>query len=151
MKLNLGCRDDVREGYVNIDRYYEAPHVINLDVCALDYLDNSVEEILAHSILEHLHRDDARRAIKEWARVLQPGGTLSLIVPDLRSMAKWFAEEKFERVVGQLYGTNEAGQWHRSAWWHEELETQLNRAGLRVVGWDRWMDDIKLRAVKGAV
>jgi len=77
MKLNLGCGKDIREGYENIDLNSTNTKVKRLNVMLLsEYFDKSIEEILAHSVLEHLSTSDLRPALKEWNRVLEVGGIL---------------------------------------------------------------------------
>jgi len=44
-------------------------------------------------MLEHLQRSDAELFLNEAKRVLQPGGTLRLVVPDLRSLAQRYLTE----------------------------------------------------------
>ncbi len=51
----------------------------------LPYPDASVDAIVADSLLEHL--DDPASAIREWARVLRPGGALILWSPNRRTLA----------------------------------------------------------------
>ena len=51
----------------------------------LPYADGSIDTIVADSLLEHL--DDPSAAVREWARVLRPGGTLLVWSPNRRSLA----------------------------------------------------------------
>jgi SAM-dependent methyltransferase len=53
-----------------------------------DIVDNSIDYILAWHIIEHvgLHEKDA--IIKEWHRVLKPGGRLFIACPDILQIAK---------------------------------------------------------------
>ena len=71
MKLNLGCNDFKLKGFINIDIDPRVNPDVVADVCKLPYEDNSVEEIYAGHVLEHIpmYID----ALKEWHRVLQPG------------------------------------------------------------------------------
>lgn len=85
MKLNLGCSDDHKPGYVNVDVAPPADQVADLRF-RWPWEDSSVEEIFAHDVFEHLYHIDAIRAPKVWAmneahRVLKPGGLLDLWVP----------------------------------------------------------------------
>lgn len=49
----------------------------------LPYRDNSVAAIYTSHMLEHLEPQDALAALREFHRVLEPGGTLRVSVPDL--------------------------------------------------------------------
>lgn len=78
MRLNLGCSDDHKSGWVNVDRVEPADVVVDLRT-PWPWEDSSVEAIYAHDVFEHL-------ASKTWTlneswRVLRPGGHLDLAVP----------------------------------------------------------------------
>jgi ubiquinone/menaquinone biosynthesis C-methylase UbiE len=49
------------------------------DAAALTFSDNTFDRLIATHILEHLPQPHG--AIREWARVLKPGGWLSLVLP----------------------------------------------------------------------
>ena len=51
--------------------------------------DNSIEAIYASHVLEHFHHslnNELINTLKEWHRVLQPGGKLYISVPDLQTL-----------------------------------------------------------------
>jgi len=57
-------------------------------------LGSGVAQVVYSShMLEHLQRSDAELFLNEAKRVLQPGGTLRLVVPDLRSLAQRYLTE----------------------------------------------------------
>lgn len=111
MKLNLASHGDNREGYINID--FDHPSAdLKADVSALPFEDDTVDEILAHHILEHfragtyephlsnpLNPKTAQEAVTEWRRVLKTGGKLYIKVPD------------FEKIVWLVYNFP---QWARA-------------------------------------
>lgn len=57
MKLNIGCGRDKKIGYVNIDAspLINPDKVCNLEKVPLPFKEDSVEEILAYHVLEHIH------------------------------------------------------------------------------------------------
>jgi ubiquinone/menaquinone biosynthesis C-methylase UbiE len=80
-KLDLGCGDERYPGYVGVD--FDAmwkPDVI-ADFETLPFPDASVEAIYASHVLEHVRFDSP--ALAEWKRVLEPGGLLTVAVPDV--------------------------------------------------------------------
>jgi predicted SAM-dependent methyltransferase len=56
MKLNLGCGNNKKEGYINIDSSKEVKpdKVWNLEKKPLPFKVNSVDEVLAYHVLEHV-------------------------------------------------------------------------------------------------
>jgi len=80
MKLNLGCGEDYKEGYINVDNNPEikADKYFNFeDIFPLK--DNSFEYIHANLVIEHL--DDFFKVMKELKRILTPNGILHIRVP----------------------------------------------------------------------
>lgn len=72
-----------------------APHVDHVgdarDLSRFD--DDTFEEIYASHVVEHLdYKDELVATLTGWRRVLVPGGTLSVSVPDLDVLARLFLE-----------------------------------------------------------
>lgn len=78
LKLNLGCSDDHRAGYLNVDIAEPADVIADLRG-NWPAADGEVEEILAFDVLEHL--PDIIHTMNEAHRVLAPGGRLHFKVP----------------------------------------------------------------------
>jgi predicted SAM-dependent methyltransferase len=56
--------------------------------------DDTFVEIYASHIVEHLdYKDELLATLKEWNRVLEPGGKLYISVPDMDTLAKLFIEK----------------------------------------------------------
>ncbi len=87
MKLNLGCGKDKRNGYLNIDWYEDADKRINLSKIPYPFKENSVTEILALNILEHL--ENPYDILLEWHRICKPGAKIILKVPHFASGNAW--------------------------------------------------------------
>lgn len=89
VRLNLGCGDMPLPGYVNVDVAVERAGK-QPDVCA-DVRDLSVfpsnhaDEVMAIHVIEHFYRWEVVAILKEWVRVLKPGGKLVLECPNLLS------------------------------------------------------------------
>ncbi len=61
MKLNLGCGNDVRNGYINCDNGSSNQLLANAKILKVDLLEfpwpfesNSADEILMNHVLEHM-------------------------------------------------------------------------------------------------
>lgn len=74
MKLNLGCGNDVGNGFVCLDKQAKAgvDYVLDLERERLPFEDNSVDYIKANHFLEHIF--DPRHLLNECWRVLKPSG-----------------------------------------------------------------------------
>jgi predicted SAM-dependent methyltransferase len=80
-RLNLGCGHDARIGYVNVDRVRLAGVDLVCDFARFPwpFKDDSIDEILAIHVLEHLH--DTIRAMEEMYRITRPGAKVTIEVP----------------------------------------------------------------------
>ncbi|MEO8297189.1 MAG: methyltransferase domain-containing protein [Burkholderiales bacterium] len=89
IRLNLGCGDMPLPGYVNVDVAVERAGK-QPDVCAdvrdlSVFASNHADEVMAIHVIEHFHRWEVVDILKEWVRVLKPGGRLVLECPNLIS------------------------------------------------------------------
>lgn len=87
IRLNLGSGDSKFGGFISVDKYDETADV-RADICELPYKDNTVSEIRAYQVIEHIPYNKTEDMFKEMYRVLKPGGTAHLECPD----AVWVAE-----------------------------------------------------------
>lgn len=77
LRVNLGCSDDHKSGYVNVDIAPPADVVCDLRE-RWPFEDSSVDELYAHDVAEHMNQI---WFMNEAFRVLKPGGKLDLAVP----------------------------------------------------------------------
>jgi len=88
MKLNLGCGRKSLAGYINIDSDGGVqPDVVRDIERGLPFSDNSVDEIFASHIFEHIK--DLVFVMNECFRVLKPGGVMKIIAPYWTSLGAW--------------------------------------------------------------
>jgi ubiquinone/menaquinone biosynthesis C-methylase UbiE len=121
-RLNLGCGPNAPDGWLNVDGSWNAwfshhrhlrkalvtvglippnfgadwkvrPIVHDLTK-PLPFAANSISAVYASHVLEHLYLVDAQRLLEDCKRVLRPGGTIRLVVPDLRAMAVSYLSKK---------------------------------------------------------
>lgn len=81
--LDIGCGPNTHAEFINLD-YLWHPGV---DVCwdlgaGLPFADRSLRGVFSEHCLEHFPLPEAARLLREMRRVLMPGGTLRLVVPD---------------------------------------------------------------------
>ena len=80
-KLNLGCGQFRKEGYINLDvsPLSKADVICDLEKFPYPFDDNTFDFIEAAHLLEHL--SDPCRVMSEINRILKPGGTIHIRVP----------------------------------------------------------------------
>ena len=108
MKINLGCASEPLVDYVNVDmdslddiknRYPNKVFSDDLvvkqwDIFNLPVEDNSVDEIRADCVFEHLNFKEEKQIFLEAKRVLKTGGILNIAVPDIESVIRaWLDAE----------------------------------------------------------
>lgn len=133
VKLHLGCGRNTLAGWLNADlhgwrlntgggrdanRAKERVLSINVGTTPLPLPDGSCELVYTSHMLEHLiHPAQTRLVMEEVHRVLAPGGTVRIVVPDAAVWLKGYVQEdvRFFDVV-------------RKEWQH------WNWAGMRIYG-----------------
>ena len=129
LKLNIGAGNVVIDGFTPVDR------LVGSEAYPLAYKDNSVDEIRASHILEHFPQTLTQSVLRDWVRVLKPGGQIRIAVPD------------FDQIVGELHedpkrfaylmgGQTDENDYHKSVWTDRKLKLQMGIAGIeRIAPW----------------
>ena len=115
-------------------------HVSNANDLA-QFSDQSFSEIYASHVLEHLdYNTELLATLKEWKRVLEPGGKLYLSVPDMDVLAKLFlaknqltVEERFFVMRMMFGGHIDKYDYHVVGLNQEFLGTYLVEAGFHAI------------------
>ncbi len=85
MKLNIGCGFNKLDGYLNVDQFPEcAPDVLwNLEQTPWPFEESSVDEMVAHHVLEHLGQETKAffAIIQELYRLVRHDGLIRITVP----------------------------------------------------------------------
>jgi len=120
--LNLGCGSHFHPEWVNVDMVSNDSQVIQHDLLSPLPFKNSSFAVVYHShVLEHFPRQKAAPFLNECYRLLAPGGTLRVAVPDLEVIARLY----LKYLDGTLAGDKESMQRHE--WMTLELLDQLVR------------------------
>jgi len=140
IRLNLGSGGINYPGYLSVDLYDQRADII-MDITNLDFEPNTVSEILASHVFEHLNPYHTLDILKKWLLVLKPGGRLIMEMPDIEALCKKFVTAtKAERcgVLNAIYGsvnTTDKGlpsditSPHLFGWWPESVYDLLCAAG----------------------
>ncbi|MCX6800656.1 MAG: methyltransferase domain-containing protein [Candidatus Diapherotrites archaeon] len=132
-KLEIGCGEKPRSGYIHFDiRKIESVDFVG-NAKKLPFKENEFSEIYSRFFLEHLPRNDAKKALKEMFRVLAPGGRLEIIVPNLAHFCKLFLEgnaQEKEWSLNKIYGFEKYEEDHHYFGYNfETLKKFLEEAG----------------------
>lgn len=134
MKLYVGSRDYKPEGWktLDIDDTYKPDFCA--DICDMSVIkDESVSELMANAILEHLDWPKPFKALTECGRVLESGGILKVSVPDLRSLCAAIAEGRSKWYATALLfgvgGLNNKFEAHRFGFTKEMMLSMLRVTG----------------------
>jgi predicted SAM-dependent methyltransferase len=120
--LNLGCGKHFHPVWTNVDFSAAGPGVLKHDLRKpLPFPDGSCAVVYHSHLLEHFSRPLAPRFLKECHRLLEPGGILRVVVPDLETIARLY----LKALEGALSGDAEAA--HRHEWMTLELLDQMVR------------------------
>ncbi len=83
-KLNLGCYDDIKKGYVNLDqeKYFPGIDVAhNLEEFPYPFKDNTFDEVYAHFVLEHISANNTEKVLEELHRICKSSALIKIFVP----------------------------------------------------------------------
>jgi predicted SAM-dependent methyltransferase len=149
--VNVACGPHVLPEFLNIDLYAASPSVVRWDARrSIPLADGSAAGIRAEHFVEHLEpREEVPAFLSDCRRVLQPGGTLRVIVPDagryleaycrpdLSGFRELAVPDPFPSdlptrmdVVNHVFH-----QWHEHRWGYdfEALAHRLRTAGFAVI------------------
>ncbi len=135
MRLNLGCGKRRLQGYVNVDVPGSGADV-ECDVQELPWPDGVADEIVAIHLLEHIPMLNAALVVKEWARVLAPGGRMVLELPCRDKVFAMIRDgvDDPQMVLWPLYGDprthRTTADVHRWCWSKLEVAMLMGDAGL---------------------
>ncbi|HZV53736.1 MAG TPA: methyltransferase domain-containing protein [Rhodocyclaceae bacterium] len=140
IRLHLGCGKIDHPGFINIDAIPRR-HVHYVQaVGRLGRFDNaSVDLVYACHVLEHFSHLQVPAVLREWGRVIRPGGRLCLSVPDFDRILDIYRDTGRDAavVMNALMGGQEyAYNYHRVIFNKEYLSGLLLAAGFsRVHEW----------------
>jgi GT2 family glycosyltransferase len=140
IKLNLGSGGIEYPGFLSVDLHDRRATII-MDATKIDFEENSVSEIMASHLFEHISPFKALDTLKLWNKVLKPGGRLVMEMPDMENLCKKFLESNTGQRYGvctAIYGAvntsdsgdpNEISSPHLYGWWPQSIADHLYNAG----------------------
>lgn len=112
--------------------------------------DASADLLYSCHALEYFDRVEALEVLREWRRVLKPGGVLRLAVPDFEALVQVYRKYgDLNKVHGPLYGridistpSGPSRLYHRTTYDFEALRSLLESVGYRSVRRYDWRKTI---------
>jgi len=141
IRLNIGAGDTQIPGFTPIDAKF------GHDATKLDYPDASVDEVYSSHCLEHIHHSKTQLVIREWCRVLKPGGRIRIAIPNFDAVIKnvYRDPETFTTayVSAWLHGTHDVDtDRHQAFILKTDLEMLLRSNGIEEIGeWEGEYED----------
>lgn len=146
IKLNIGSNTVGFPGFKNVDiRDIPAVDIVD-DVSKMEkILDNSVEYIKAHAILEHFNPDRTSDIVNTWVTKLKKGGILEISVPDGELIFdRYLKGGTWDKLVHSLFGNIAfLREWHGDDAEKYGHHTLFSKAYLT-----RFMSDAGLAGIK---
>lgn len=137
--LHVGCGSVILpDPFENLD-VRKAPGVNHVSVAyPLKFSDNTFDLLYSSHVLEHFKRNETQNVLKEWVRVLKPGGTIRLSVPFLDNIIEIYQKSNdIQNVLGPLFGGQTYEKNFHYICFNEQLLTEfLIKAGCEAV--HRW-------------
>jgi SAM-dependent methyltransferase len=98
LRVEIGGGPFPSPGYIHVDADRSSRHLEHIaPAWHLPFADASVQELLAIHVLEHVHRTSVDRTLREWRRVLAPGGFAEVHVPDAATVFPAFLASTHEK------------------------------------------------------
>ena len=145
VRVNIGCGSRILDGWVNVDLIArdstkeemkgKEPDVLS-DVREMPFHNEYADEAMAIHVLEHFHIWEAEDLLKEWIRILKPGGQLIIEVPDLEKVVHYMAAgvEHPSLTMFPLYGDptyKDDLMCHKWGYTYQSLTQLMESVGLR--------------------
>jgi hypothetical protein len=152
MRLNVGCGDDYREGFVNIDgsdALSRVDMVLDMprEMLSSHFAEGTIAYILCNDFLEHHFHFEAVAILRDFKKILRPGAVLEIRVPD----AGYILINPFfsiERKLTFLFGGQDVPQGnadmdksrevypqyfcHKYGWTKRRMRRELEQLGMTI-------------------
>src|SRR3990170_671945 len=154
-RLELGAgrggKNGLNEGYptafrLRVDLDEEADFRCDVRQLPSDWI-GRFEHIRARHVLEHISWTQVDATLREWARVLAPGGEMEIICPNLAWLADRIKEGRLdEEVMGGLYGGQGSPYWSEYSYEHN-----MHLSGFTVTDLTRRLESLGLESIEATL
>ena len=145
VKLHVGCGSRYLPTYVHVDvQEYDHVDVVVSMLRLNEVFDSeSVDEIYACHVLEHVSRHDVEQVLQNFKAILKPNGVLRIAVPDVEQVAKlyWQKQASLSTLTGLLWGGQRSEfDIHKCGFDFDTLSSALGKVGFRLIQRYDWRD-----------
>lgn len=97
--LNVGCGNKFHKEWVNVDMASCSPYVESYNLLkGIPFPDDRFDVVYHSQVLEHFPKEKASDFMNECFRVLKPGGTIRVVVPDLENIVTEYINNLNENI-----------------------------------------------------
>mgnify|MGYP001605672367 CR=1 FL=1 len=138
LKIDVGCGGNkIDESFLGVD-LKEGPGVDYVaDARALPFKDGEVSILVSNHLLEHFDRMEVADVLREFYRVLRPGGSLVVTLPDVISAMEEFMRSpdsvnRWAGLLDNVFGQPAVGMYHKTGFTSQRLQWALEGTGFEV-------------------
>lgn len=144
-KLHIGCGwRDLGRDWIHIDGGdYDHVDIKTDNLFELPFNSNTVDLIYSSHVIEYFDREEVKKLLNEWYRVLKNNGILRVAVPDFRVMSMLYSNTmehlgldlpsvELDDILGPMYGKMKMGDsyiYHKTVYDYMSLAKVLRDAG----------------------
>jgi glycosyltransferase involved in cell wall biosynthesis len=136
LKVKIGMPEVNVPDFLSLGTHPDA--ILKCDPIKIDFEQSSISQILVLHLFEHISPYESLTVLKNWFRLLRPGGKLIIETPDMENLCSEFLfsdkTKKYE-VLNCMYGLLDGyvgetvPRLHSYAWCPETLEDHLYYSG----------------------
>jgi len=154
MKVNLGCGQNKKQGFVNVDKYdsFKPDVVHDLEIFPWPFIDDCASEIEMHHSLEHMGASTEvfLKIIQELYRIAKHECKLRISVPHPRSRG-FEGDPSHVRIITPdilaLFSLKNNKEWAKKGWpntpFAEYLEVNFEITDVLNSLTDYWLNEMK--------
>jgi len=140
IKLHIGCGEQHKEGYFNVDLRKTSATDFVCDIRNMPFPHGSISLIESYHAIEHLSRNDFLNTLGNWYNLLQVGGRLIIECPDFDKAVNEYIKGNEDRIYNIFGYQRFFGDAHLFGYNTKRLTRILQREGFTEIESKRPLD-----------